>query len=115
MAPNSAAPITKLTAAATLKVRMRNSRNGMAGSAARRSTTTKAAPSTTVAAPRPRITGEPQAYCVPPQVVSSTRQVMAEASSAVPGQSMRTSRRAPVRGSTALVTNRATMPRGRLT
>ncbi len=48
--------------------------------------------------PRPRITGEPQGYSLPPQVVSSTRQVIEVASSRVPSQSMRTLRRRPVRG-----------------
>ncbi len=68
--PNSAIPIVKPIALATLNTRERNSVSGMIGSAARRSCQTKRTSSTTPRTPRPMIVPEPHAYWFPPQVVS---------------------------------------------
>ena len=59
----------------------------MIGSAARRSTSTKATAATTVPAISAMMTAESQSYVVPPQVVTSTRQVDAMASRPMPAQS----------------------------
>ena len=70
IAPNIARPMTKPIALATRKTRERNRLSGMIGSAARRSCQTNATSSATPAAARPTMTAEPQAYWLPPQVVS---------------------------------------------
>ncbi len=70
MAPNIAMPMVAPMALATLKTLERKSVSGMIGSAARRSCQTKAISSSTPAMPSAKIVGEPQAYSVPPQVVS---------------------------------------------
>lgn len=58
MAPNMPKPTTKLTAPATLKIRLRNSPSGSTGSAARRSAATNATSSSTAAAPSATICQE---------------------------------------------------------
>ena len=70
IAPNIAMPMVAPMALETLKTLERNSVSGTIGSGARVSCQTNAASSTTPATPSPMISGEPQAYSVPPQVVS---------------------------------------------
>ena len=70
IAPNIAMPMVAPMALETLKTLERKSVSGMIGSGARRSCQTKATSSTTPAMPSAKIVGEPQAYSVPPQVVS---------------------------------------------
>ncbi len=84
MHPNIAKPTKKLTPLEALKVRLRKSRIGMIGSGACTSASAKSANSPALAVPRPMIMAEPQAYCVPPQLVSSTRQATAAATSTAP-------------------------------
>ena len=79
-----AKPTTRPTALAAEKTRLRNRYSGRTGSAARRSTSTNAAMAATAPMPRPMIGPDDQAQVVPPSEVSSTRQVAAAASSAVP-------------------------------
>jgi hypothetical protein len=83
-APNIANPAVKLIAELTENTGLRNSRSGSTGSAARRANHHQPTASSTAATPRPTMTGEPQAYWVPPHEVSSTTQVAAPASSSVP-------------------------------
>ena len=70
IAPNIAMPIVAPIALETLKTLERNSVSGTIGSCARRSCHRNAASRTTPATPSPTIVAEPQAYSVPPQVVS---------------------------------------------
>ena len=70
IAPNIAMPIVAPIALETLKTRERKSESGMIGSTARRSCQMKAASSATPATPSPMISGEPQPYSTPPQLVS---------------------------------------------
>ncbi len=67
-----------------MNTRFAEQRSGITGSAARRSTTTNSASATSAPTPSPMDRGEPQAYGLPPQVVSSTTHTTAAASSAVP-------------------------------
>src|SRR5690606_3313365 len=84
IAPNIDTPMMKLTELARLKVRLAKRCTGTTGSAARRSITARTPSSTTDAAMRPRITGEPHSYSVPPHVVNSTIEVTAATSTAEP-------------------------------
>ena len=59
-APKSANPTTSPIALVTRKTGLRNSPSGSTGSAARRSTETKANSEATASAPRPTMNGEPQ-------------------------------------------------------
>ena len=70
IAPNIAIPIVKPIAFATLNTLERKSFSGMIGSGARRSRQTNTASSATPATASPTIVVEPQAYWLPPQVVS---------------------------------------------
>ena len=70
IAPNIAIPIAKPIAFATRNTLERNNLSGRIGSAARLSCQMNAASSTTPAMPSPMIVDEPQAYWLPPQVVS---------------------------------------------
>src|ERR1700733_11926497 len=72
--PNRAKPATNPIAEATVNTRFPNRRSGSTGSAARRAESHHPTPSATEARPRPTMTGDPQAYCEPPQDVGSTRQ-----------------------------------------
>lgn len=67
-----------------VKLRLRKMCSGMTGSAARVSTKRKAAMETTPTTIRPMISAEPQAYSVPPQVVTRTVEVIARVSRAAP-------------------------------
>ncbi len=58
--PNIAKPMTKPMTAVRVNVRIRNSRSGRTGSAARRSTRTNTASRTTPSTPSPAICHEPQ-------------------------------------------------------
>jgi hypothetical protein len=58
--PNRANPTTKPMALVMENTELRNSQGGRTGSAARRSTSTKATSRTTVRTPRPMICGDPQ-------------------------------------------------------
>ncbi len=97
-----------------LKTASLNSLSGMRGSGAKRSATRKRTAAATAPAPSPRMTREPHAYSVPPQLVSSTRHVEAAASSGAP----RKSRRALTVGfgsfSTTVTTANVTTPNGTL-
>src|SRR5664280_2997910 len=70
-----------------LKLRSRNRCGDMIGSAALRSTDTKAAAATMVPTIRAMMVAEPQPYVVPPHVVVRTRQVEATARRAMPAMS----------------------------
>ena len=70
IAPNIAIPIAKPIALATLKTLERKSESGRIGSAARVSHQTKRSSRATPTIPSPTIVAEPQAYWLPPQVVS---------------------------------------------
>lgn len=83
-APSIANPTTKLMIPPTVNTGLRNSRIGSIGSFARSSTTTNAASSTTEPIAIPMITGEPHAYCVPPQLVTRVRPVAARPTSRMP-------------------------------
>jgi len=83
-APNIARPTRKLSPATSEKFRLRNRRSGSIGSVALASTSRNATVAATATAPRPMIRPDPQAYCVPPQVDTSTIAVAATASSAAP-------------------------------
>src|SRR5205814_6044045 len=63
-------PIVKPIALATLKTRERKSESGRIGSAARVSHQTKRISRATPTIPSPTIAAEPQAYSLPPHVVS---------------------------------------------
>ena len=69
---------------------------------------------TRATSPTPMMTGEPQAYSEPAQVVSKMMQVTPTERKAVPAQSILCGTRLTGRWSTAATTNRATMPSGRL-
>ena len=68
----------------TEKTEFVNRLGGRIGSLARRSTATKATSKATPATPRTTMGAEPQAYCVPPQVVTRMIAVTPRASSAAP-------------------------------
>ncbi len=106
--------MTSPTSAVTLNTESRNSRSGMRGSAANRSAIRKSTVATTAPAPSPRTTREPHAYSVPPQLVSSTRQVEAAASSSAPGTSSRARRSGLGSLRTTATTARVTRPNGTL-
>ena len=97
-----------------LKIESRNSRSGMMGSAARCSTATKSSVVTTAPAVRPRIVREPQAYYVPPQLVTRTRQVEAAASNTAPSTSSRGRTAGFGSFSTTAMTTNVTSPNGTL-
>ena len=59
VAPNSAMPMMKPIALATVKTRLENRRNGSTGSGARRSTGMSIAVAITARTPRPMICHEP--------------------------------------------------------
>lgn len=84
MAPNIAKPMTKLMAQTSVKVRIRNSRSGSTGSAARRSARTNAAVSTAPRAASPTTGAEAHGQVVPPREATSTRQAATEAIRNVP-------------------------------
>ncbi len=114
MAPNMATPRGSPMPLARVKVRKRNNRRGSRGSVARRSTMTKVGTRIAAATMSPTMVGEPQGYCVPPQVVASTIAVIAAVSTVAPTASMCTRLRLIDGGSTDDVTTRARMPRGKL-
>ena len=68
-APKSPRPITKPTALVTTKTRLRNSSSGRIGSAARRSTATKAANATTDATSMATMSPSSHGLVVPPRLV----------------------------------------------
>jgi hypothetical protein len=82
--PIIAKPTMKLSTEHTVNTRLRNSRIGRMGSAARSSTQTKIASAATDAANSPMIVAEPHAYCVPPQDVASVRPVAPSATNRQP-------------------------------
>ena len=84
IAPNIAIPIVKPIPLASRNVPERKSVRGMIGSAARLSCQTNAASNATPASPSPTISGEPQGYWLPPQVVSRIRAPTPPASSPAP-------------------------------
>ena len=84
IAPNIEMPVSRPPMVATLKFRLRNRASGMIGSAARRSTSTKATPDTIAPAIMPMICGDAQSYVEPAQVVVSTMQVLATAIRTMP-------------------------------
>jgi hypothetical protein len=84
IAPNIARPTRKLRAATREKFRIRNRCSGSIGSTARDSAHRNAATAATPTRARPMISGEPHAYSLPPQVVTSTIAVAATASRAAP-------------------------------
>ena len=114
MAPNMAKPTMTRITHESHSVRMRNRRSGIAGSSTRRSTTTNATPRRWHT-PRPMITGDPHSYSTPPHDVSKTSVEMPAARSALPIQSIFTSVRRRLGGSTAAVTTTATIPMGMFT
>ena len=69
IAPNIAIPIVKPIPLASRKVPDRKRVSGMIGSAARRSCQMNATSIATPPSASPTISGEPQAYWFPPQVV----------------------------------------------
>jgi hypothetical protein len=83
-AENMPRPTTRPMALEMTNTRLRNRNIGMMGCSARSSTTTNRATATTKAAIRPRMTGEVQSYCLPPQSVNRIRQVVAVESSTTP-------------------------------
>ena len=83
-APSIAKPSRKLIPVAREKLRLRNTCSGSTGSAARVWMNRNAAVAAMASRPRPTIIGDPQAYWVPPQVVSRTSDVAAMASMAAP-------------------------------
>jgi hypothetical protein len=83
-APNSAKPTTSPIALVTANTRLRNRLGGSTGSAARRSTSTKAIRLATARTPSQKMNAEPQVYEVPPSVVSSTTELRETPSSTVP-------------------------------
>ena len=84
IAPNIAIPIVKPIAFETVKTLERNSPSGRIGSAARVSHHTKIASTRTPTRPRPRIVEDPQAYSLPPQVVTMISAVTPTLRSAAP-------------------------------
>ncbi len=83
-APNITNPVMKPTTDISEKLRLRKMCSGMTGATALVCTNRKP---TSAATPIPissMITAEPQAYSVPPQVVTSTIEVMPTVSSAAP-------------------------------
>lgn len=74
----------KLSTAQTLKTGLRKSRIGSIGSRALVSTRQKNASATRPPANSPMITGEPQAYSLPPQAVARIRALAPTATSAIP-------------------------------
>ena len=85
IAAKNAQLVSSSAPATTSNTGSRNSRSGRIGSAARRSTAMKAPSIATAAAASPRISAESHAYRVPPQVVTSSTEAIAPASSAAPG------------------------------
>ncbi len=110
-----AAPVTKLSTCATEKLRSRNSRGGITGSGARRSTRTKAASATAETRASPRICGEDQAYVVPAQPASSVRARIAPVSSPAPARSIRALTRAARSRTPKPIRASATAPTGTFT
>nr|WP_193318989.1 hypothetical protein [Nonomuraea phyllanthi] len=119
MGRNVAAPsiaVASSTTAATgiVNVPSRKSRSGSTGSAAARSTSTNSTASSTDPAPSARMTGEDQAWTVPPQEASSVRQVSSPEISTAPDQSIRCGETRLGSLSTANATASAIAPSGRL-
>ena len=79
-----AKPTTNPIALAAEKTRLAKRWRGSTGSTARRSASTKRTPSTTPAAARPIMNGDPHAYEVPPRLVKITRADTDAARRAVP-------------------------------
>src|SRR6266508_2022205 len=69
VAPYSAAPTARAITHDTTKTELRNRCSGTSGSGTPRSTRTNAASNPTAPTTRPRITGDPQSYSLPPQLV----------------------------------------------
>ena len=114
MAPNIEKPMMNPTPEAALKVRFLNKVSGINGSTAFDSTTQKATSKATPTTPSPMINPEPQAYCVPPQVVSKMMAVTPEDMRAVPSQSILCGTRVAGMWRTAATVNRAMIPMGTL-
>ena len=83
-APNITKPARKPITDMRVKLRLRKMCSGTIGSAAFVSTKRKPTRAATPSAMSSMITAEPQAYSVPPQVVTSTIAVMPTVSSAAP-------------------------------
>ena len=83
-APNITKPARKPITDISVKLRLRKMCSGMIGSAALVSTKKKPVSAATPIAISSMITAESQAYSVPPQVVTSTIDVMPTVSSAAP-------------------------------
>lgn len=83
-APNITKPAMKPTRDIRVKLRLRKMWSGTIGSAAFLSTKKKPAREATPRAMSSMITAEPQAYSEPPQVVTSTMEVIPTVRSAVP-------------------------------
>ncbi len=83
-APNITKPAMKPTSDMRAKLRLRKMCSGMIGSAALVSTKRNPTREATPSAMSSMMTAEPQAYSVPPQVVTSTIAVMPTVSSAAP-------------------------------
>src|SRR5580658_1607236 len=114
MAPNMAKPMMNPTAEVAVKVRFLKSQSGMIGSDALVSMKQKTHRETKATSPVTMMTGEPQAYSDPAQVVSKMMQVTPRDRKAVPAQSILCGTRLTGRWSTAATTNKAAMPSGRL-
>ena len=84
IAPNMARPVRNVIAIVSEKLPLRKTCSGSMGSAARVSVIKNPATAATVTSASPTISGEPQAYCVPPQVASRMSAVAATASSVPP-------------------------------
>ena len=114
MAPNMEKPMMNPTPEVAVKVRFLNSQSGMMGSEAVVSIQQKMPSEARATSPMPMMTGEPQAYSEPAQVVSRMMQVTPTERKAVPAQSILCGTRLTGMWSTAATTKRATMPSGRL-
>ena len=84
IAPSIAKPTMKLRIEQTVKTGLPNSRIGSIGWAARVSAQQKAARARTPPAKRPMMTGELQAYSLPPQLVARIRALAPTATRAMP-------------------------------
>ncbi len=84
VAPNITKPVMKPITDMRVKLRLRKMCSGMTGSAARVCTNTKPTSAATPIPVSSMIIAEPQAYSVPPQVVTSTIAVMPTVSRAAP-------------------------------
>src|SRR3954467_2869758 len=113
IAENMPSPTAIPSVVATTNVGLRNSESGTIGSAARRSTSTKATTETTKAAMNSSVRGAPQPS-LPPKSVNSTSEVVVADSATTPGESSGVPPRLPGRVSANQPMVNAARPTGTL-